>query len=260
MMSKRKESNREKSLRKYFKDSPEKRKYLPSFLLIIIGIMLMFSVFQINTEFAFIPIAAVAFGGIMMTREFIRRAPSDSQVDKWLDEGIENLKKESLTKLSLVEEELKAEDGPLIVRGPIPWITDGVPEKDLVWKIGKDGIPRFGVYRISIIQLTENLLGAYSCDYNFIKNEPLNEETDEYHYRDIVTVSTKEIASPYTLSNGKTVKSVEAFRVSVTNGEAIEVIINANNLNEMIGSEKIPEYGAQKAVRTIKAMLRDKKK
>jgi hypothetical protein len=259
-MSKRKESNREKSLRKYFKDSPKKRKYLPSFLLIIIGIMLMFPVSQINPEFAIIPIAAIALGCIMMTREFIKRVPSDSQVDKWLDEGIEKLKKESLIKLSLVEEELKAEEGPLIVRGPIVWITDGVPEDDLVWKIGKDDIPRFGVYRISIIQLTENLLGAYSCDYNFIRDVALNEETDEYHYRDIVAVSTKEEASSYTLPTGKKLTSVEAFRVSVTSGEAIEVVIDADKLSETIGSNKIPEYGAQRAVRTIRAMLRDKKK
>jgi hypothetical protein len=118
---------------------------------------------------------------------------------------------------------------------------------------------RFGVYRVTIIQLTDRLLGAFSCDYDFVRDVALNEETEE-HYQDIVGVSTQELASSYTLPIGVKLTYAQQFRISVTSGEAIEVVIGADKLRKATGDDELPDTGAEKAVSVIRAMLRDKKR
>jgi hypothetical protein len=180
--------------------------------------------------------------------------PSDKKVDLWLQEGINGLIERSLGNLNLDESEAVTE--PLVVKGPILWSTFGIADKDLVWKKGKDKIVRFAVYRVTVIWLTEHHLAAFACDYNFMKNVPLNEQAYEYRYKDIVSVATRETASSYTLPTGVKLITTQEFRITVP-GDALKVTINILKLSEIAGSDKIPETGAEKAVSVIRAMLRE---
>jgi len=182
--------------------------------------------------------------------------PSDEQVDQWLQEDLRNIVSKSLDKLGMDNSQVVGE--PLLIRGPILWATTGVPATDLRWKKGKDGIVRFAINRVTVIQLTEQLLGDYACDFNFLKNVMLNERTDEYHYKDLVSVSTQEISTSYTLPTGVRMVSAQAFRLSVASGEHIDVTVNAAKLSEVTGGS-IPTTGAEKAVQVIRTMLREKK-
>lgn len=184
--------------------------------------------------------------------------PSDLQVQSWLDEGIRKLSEHSRGKLNLDESEGSI-SAPLIIAGPILWDTGGVSSDDLVWKRGEDGLVRFGVYRVTIILLTDRHLTSYACDYNFIRDVALNERTDEFHYRDIVSVSTREQDTAYTLPTGKKMTKAQAFSLSVASGESISVMVDSAEIREITGVEKLPETGADKAVANIRAMLRDKK-
>jgi hypothetical protein len=184
--------------------------------------------------------------------------PSDDQMDKWLEEDLKQIVERSLNKLGLVGARLM-KDEPVMFTGPILWPTTGIPNQDLLWKKGKDDTVRFAVYRVTVIQLAEHLLAAYACDFNFLKNVKLNEDTDEYHYRDIASVSTHEISTSYKLPNGKSLVHAQAFRLSVVSGESIQVTIGAEKLEEITGGS-IPTTDAEKAVQVIRTMLREKKK
>lgn len=189
--------------------------------------------------------------------EEISNRLTDQEADEWLGKSLNNLSQQSLKKLSLDQSETISD--ALVVRGPILWTTNGINDKDLVWKRGDDNKVRFGVYRLTIIQLTNRHLGAYGCDYNFIKDVALNERTDEYYYKDIVSVSTQEEASSYTLPTGIKLTTAQNFKLSVANGEAIRVTIGAAKIGEVVGTDDIPETGAEKAISVIRAMLREKK-
>lgn len=264
-MAKRKQSRQEKALRRYFKG----RKVRGAFVLIGLGAVLGVAALigadsgdlGLEDLAPVLFLAAVALGivGVLgLLGILMRSLPSDRRVDQWFDQGIDRLTKESLTKLNLSAGELVADS--LVIQAPILWSTHGVADKDLVWRKGKDDEVRFGVYRVTIIQLTDRLLGAYSCDYDFIRDVALNEETEEYHYQDIVAVSTQELASSYTLPTGVKLTHAQQFRISVSSGEAIEVVIGADKLRKVTGDDEIPDTGAEKAVSVIRAMLRDKKR
>lgn len=181
---------------------------------------------------------------------------SDTQVDTWLEEDLHQIIEKSYNKLGLDKSLIRGE--PLLIVGPILWATTGVSKKDLLYRKGKDDIVRFAVYRATIIQLTDQLLAAYACDFNFLKNVTLNEETNEYHYRDITSVSTHEISTSYKLPNGRSLVHAQAFRLSVVGGENIQVTIGAEKLAGITGGD-IPTTGAEKAVQVIRTMLREKK-
>ncbi len=262
-MAKRKQSRQEKALRRYFKG----RKVRGALVLIglgaVAGVAALIAQDSGDLEdlapLLFLAAAALGIVGFLaLLSTLMQSLPGDRRVDEWFEQGIDKLTKESLTKLNLSPGELVAD--ALIVRAPILWSTYGVEDKDLVWRKGKDDEVRFGVYRVTIIQLTDRLLGAYSCDYNFVRDVALNEETEEYHYQDIVGVSTQELASSYTLPTGVKLTHAQQFRISVTSGEAIEVVIGADKLRKVTGDDELPDTGAERAVSVIRAMLRDKKR
>jgi hypothetical protein len=111
-----------------------------------------------------------------------------------------------------------------------------------------------------IIRLTDRHLGAYVCDYNFVRNVVLNEQTTEYHYHDVVSVTTREDSYPYDhLRTGEKLTTRQGFSLSVASGESISVAVEAALIRQITGAEGIPDSGAERAVATIRAMLRDRK-
>ena len=263
-MAKRHQSSQEKALRRYFAGKKRRRGvYVILAGAAISGVALTNDRFAFGLSYDTAALMLLAGGGLMLLGFLMflfslgRTAPGDRQVDTWLDRGLDRLEKESLAKLNLTRDQLRSQ--PLSVRGPILWSTNGVPDGDLLWRTGKDDITRFAIYRVSIIQLTDQLLAAYSCDYNFLRDVALNEETEEYHYQDVVGVSTREDTTSYTLPSGTKLAHAQWFRISVTSGEAIEVLVEADRLYQMTKGDRLPETGADKAVAAIRTMLRSKK-
>jgi hypothetical protein len=260
-VAKREQSRREKALRRYFFGRAPKG----AIWMIVIAVFLCAGGFVLAEDtdgLSIIPGALIGGLGILGFLVWILNGglsvPSDRKVDEWFAEAVARFEQQSLDKLGFVENEVVGEE-PLLIVGPIVWSTHGIEDEDICWRVGKDDIIRFGVYRVTVVQLTDRQLGAYACDYNFIRDVALNEETDEYHYQDIVSVSTKEAATSYTLPTGVKLTSAQQFRISVSSGEAIEVVVDFPKLSELTGGNKIPETGSEKAVSVIRAMLREKK-
>lgn len=252
------EETKRKMLRAYFAPPP---KLSPAVLTIALGVLGIF-MFLANTDqmgvcgaFGLVLIVAGVLW-FMSLKNKKGALPTDQQVDEWLAEDLRQVVNKSLDKLGLLNEQVVGE--PLMINGPILWATNGVPKEDLLWKKGADNLVRFAVHRITVIQLADQLLGAYAADFNFLKNVTLNERTDEYHYKDVVSVSTQEVSTSYTLPNGVSMVSAQAFKLSVASGESISVTINSTKLAQVTGGT-ILTTGAEKAVQVIRTMLREKK-
>lgn len=183
-------------------------------------------------------------------------APGDQTIDAWLADDVEQLKKRSLERLNIEESQLIRDS--VVIRGPILWEVGGVPVKEITWKKGKDQRTRFSINAITIVHLTEHKLSSYQCEYNFMRGVPLNEQDDEFHYKDVVAVSTKDESTNYTLPDGTLMKQAQFFKLAVSSGDSIKVIVNSADLVQFTGGN-IAETGLDGAVKALRKVLSEKK-
>lgn len=187
--------------------------------------------------------------------------PSDVQMDTWLAEDIEELKRYALEKMDLNDEDMlhgpDDPDMPIVVIGP---------GKDANVAIGKDGFFRFSIYDILLVFLTNYHLAAYKCSLDFATKRKLFESTQEYHYMDVVSVSTKTV-NEFTLTVNDEIIMLgnsQQFALSVASGESIGVatptsLQEVRNVRNELKNGKFPDSGADRAIRTIRSRLREKK-
>jgi hypothetical protein len=236
------------------------RNYFAKLNLVLPIILLMLGLFLLLFQGSrFLGILLAIGGGAWLffqTRPALN-SPSDETIDTWLRQDMEHIKKRSLERLNLDESQLIRDS--LTITGPILWkTTSGVPANEITFKKGKDGRVRFSVNAVTIIHLTENKLSSYQCDYNFIRGASLNERDDEYYYKDVVAVSTREASTNYTLPNNQVMKQAQSFTLSVSSGEQIGVIITSADIVKLTGGEVV-DTGVDSSIRAIRKVLGEKK-
>ena len=186
-------------------------------------------------------------------------APEDKMVDRWLAQDLQFLRRRSLERLNIDESELIQEKS-LFVRGPIlnPGRTN-ISTEDVTWKKGKDKKLRFSAYYITVIHLTEHKLSSYQCDYNFIRGVPVRENDDEYFYRDVVSVSTKDIdIDSIELSANQILRSAQVFQLIVP-GSRVEVKVNYPELKDYTDGSVVDTSHVDYAIKAIRKVLLEKK-
>lgn len=186
----------------------------------------------------------------------LKYRPNEAQIDTWLQEDFLASVTYALNKLGLVREELVRD--PLIITGPIIWEIPSVTKDEIVVVKGHDNTLRFSCHRIVVICLSESRIASFSANFNFLKNVFLGERSEEYLYQDIVAVRTEEKSTNYNLADGKVLKSVQVFRLTVASGDSIEVAVNSSEIREIYGAEAA-HNNYDGTVQVIREMLREKK-
>ncbi len=239
------EDEKRQRIRSYF----AKQKLKWPLILIVLGIL---------TLAAGIGLIFLIAGGIWLFLEFMpsMNAPGEQTIDAWLIDDIEQLENRSLERLNIEKSELIRDS--IVIRGPILWNTNGIPNNELAWKKGKDERVRFSINAVTIVHLTEHRLSSYQCDYNFMRGVPLNERDDEFHYRDVVAVSTRDESTNYTLPNGTLMKQAQLFKLAVSSGDSIDVVVNSADLVKFTGGT-IVETGLDNAIKALRRVLGEKK-
>src|SRR3954453_12297611 len=177
--------------------------------------------------------------------------PSLSQMIAWLKEDLQGVEQCSIGRLGLVETTRQ----PITVFGPrYEDSIEGIDSSIILRRKVEDGY-LYSTYRVSVFQFAESFLGAFQANSSMIKNVTTEEETDEFFYRDVVSVRTKTEASSYVLKNGEKLEHSKMFSLSVSSGDKIAVVIN----DPKIQSTKAIETLGDEAVNNIRAMLRQYK-
>jgi hypothetical protein len=241
-------------IKKYFKKFPTWAVWM-----IIIGLPLLAAKFV-----GVIPIGLGIWGIVSYYQK-----PSDEQMDAWIQEDLQGLRTRALAKTGLDTSELIAE--PVMVYGPRFWNIGG---SEVGIKKGKDGIVRFMPIGITVINFTPHQLMAYQCAVDLTTGNSLSESTDEYFYRDVVSVSTQSESLTLegigtAVSNGPLaalmvdgklqLNAAETFKLTTSGGTFIKVLLGDPKLIERAGGGSIPTDMADKAVQTVRKMLREKK-
>jgi hypothetical protein len=183
--------------------------------------------------------------------------PSDQQMDEWLEEDLRMLTDKSLTKMNTEKEELVSES--VQVSGPRLWDVGGA---DVLWRTGKDKKARFTPVGVCVISFTQNQLLGYTCALDRTTGKALNESTDEYFYKDVVSVATKTESKTVKIQGIKDaiqMTAAELFTLTTSGGTKLEVFLRADNLIQTMGGGEIETTRAEKAIQTVRKMLRDKK-
>ena len=240
-----------KSIQKYFTSSLPKW----ALALIVIGIIMVLGGFSSRDGIgiALFGILLAGLGGFGIYN--YTQVPSDQQIDKWTEEDLQNLGQRALNKTGIDQSEIVGE--PVTITGPS--FKAGGP----LWKVGKDRRLRFSKVEAAVINFAQNQLVVYSCTVDIVSGNTLKESTDEYFYRDVVSVSTKTLDRQISLGKGTDgtdvrVSDGEYFTLTTSGGTSVEVFLQSPEIGKKLGGE-MPATDAERAIQTIRKMLREKK-
>jgi hypothetical protein len=185
------------------------------------------------------------------------KRPTDSQMDAWLDQDLAMLHSKALSKTGTDRSELVADH--VMVIGPR---VRNVANAQVAFMKGKDKVIRFTPVDVTVINFTANQLVVYGCALDLTTGNALNERTDEYFYRDVVSVSTSTKSLSVQMQDGKTLQldAAEMFVLTTSGGTSVEVFLRDPKIIQMFGGDgQIPTTMTEKAIHSVRKMLREKK-
>jgi hypothetical protein len=236
--------DRRSAVKKYFKTFPKWAVWM-----IIIGIPLLLA-FGLGLLFIGL--------GIWGLVSYFQR-PGDAQIDAWIEDDLKKLQQQALNKTGTDPSVLMQKE-PVVVTG----LRFGDLPSSTFWafRTGKDKIFRFTPMDVTVINFTADQLLVYQCALDLTTGNPLNESTDEYFYRDVVSVSTVTESRNVTMANKPIqMKAAETFRLTTSGGTSVEVTISDRDVIRLMGGGdgQIPKTRVEKAIQTVRKMLREKK-
>ena len=184
------------------------------------------------------------------------KKPSDQQMDQWLEEDIEYFRNRALENLRIEKRDLIREGVELI--GPRVWYKEAM---ELRSKMGKDGRLRYSPIDLLLLNFTEKQLLVYRTLFDFVGNTVGSEITEEYFYRDVISVSKGPGTVNVPNGNGEVVSvNGEIFKLTTSGGTSIEFVLNSSKMAEIFGGyDGTAMEKAEKAIQVIRQVLREKK-
>lgn len=249
--------DKREQIKKYFKPFPKWTVWL-----LVLGVPLLAA-----HGLGLIPIII----GILMIVLY-KKKPSDRQMDVWLDEDLREMETRALERTGLDESERRGET--VVLTGLRFWNIGGA---EVAIQKGKDDIVRFTPVGVTVINFTEHQLIAYQCALDRMTGNPLSESTDEYFYKDVVSVSTQTESLTWDkamLSSAGLAKTplaglmkqdrlqfnaAKIFVLTTSGGTSIKVVLDDPALIKSVGGGSIPTERADRAIQSVRRMLRDKK-
>jgi hypothetical protein len=211
----RRAEERKKRLEKYFHEAPDPRnRSVARCLMALGGAGLAASAFLFATFGAGIGgvvlwcAATTALTGCVNNaryrkeRDAAEPRPSDREMDRMLAEALLDSTSKAMKQLGFTADDLALTSeswdpiahlergNPILQPGerrPLPVFG---PSENAKVAVGRDGIWRFSTYRIMVICPTHYNFGLYMCAFNLLTGALSWEETHEYHYDDVVAIST----------------------------------------------------------------------
>lgn len=206
--------------------------------------------------------------GIYFLMENSKNRVSDDEFDAIQDKAYSLLGCVALDKLGLDAGDTVREN--MLIKGPRYYDRS---DADLVFKEGEDGIVRYSLHNIVIMVFTKKHLAMYQCALDLQTGNRLNERTEEFFYKDIVSVGTQtqtntllDEDSSFNYISGSSNKTIsitqqnawESFELRNAGGGVITVPIESKAVLKQMGGS-FEESEIDKAVNSIRVVLRDKK-
>jgi hypothetical protein len=203
--------------------------------------------------------------------------PADQELDAWLDEDIAFIRRKGGRKLQLKAHE-HFEGGDLITSAVV---VVGVPERNTTRtgrppavRTGDDGRVRANHYDVLIVFLTPQVISSYRCILEFATGELLSDETRQYHWGNIVGVSSVSIPAPALVADlvnlplreksgkepeqAKDISLLHQFTLSIVNGEKLQVTTEFGGDYFQTSGGKVAWRGNDHALSIIQSEVRSR--
>ena len=210
--------------------------------------------------------------------------PSDVEMDKLLavdlrtiiDRGMESLSLTTDDLVSVAQQwdpiaNLSQEASHIDTQHARPMVVFGpaIPSRAMV---GKDQVWRFSSYEVMVICPTGYHLAIYRTGLNFLTGALRQEETHEYHYSDVVAVST--VSSPGRELGELAVDSatdvdadqvrfaktiLREFQIVVASGDRSKVVAGIADESDPERQARLQESGIEQVIASVRRILREKK-
>lgn len=197
----------------------------------------------------------VAAGAGYFAFKSIQDKPSDQQMDAWLKEDLAALDTVSLNKGGLDESQTVGESVKLY--GPCLNVSAATAR----YKVGKDKIVRYTPVHVGVMHFVKDQLFWYGTDFDRTTGKALNESTDEYFYKDVVSVSTKAQSGTVQLTKKRSLQytGAESFTLTTSGGTSISLTLNEPSVAQALKGDRMQASEADKSVQKVRSMLREKK-
>ncbi|TWF78033.1 hypothetical protein FHX44_113952 [Pseudonocardia hierapolitana] len=283
---------RRKKVRKYFKITPDAREETRAIRVMWVGVVgLIGAATLLIAQQSLLALLAAGVGAIAALQgrialssyrrryEAAEPKPSDVDMDRILNQDLARVARRAMERLDVTADELELRSyevdqwaqisgrrrladqgrGPLVVFGPAER-SRGRQGVDRVW--------RFAVYEVMVICPTGHHLAIYECVLDFVTGRRRNEDTHEYHYPDVVAVTTKTRAPEgfqLILPGGGTSDTAfrhtmtREFQIIVSSGDRSSIIVEIRDDDRPEQEFKLQESGIDRVIAAVRRMLREKK-
>jgi hypothetical protein len=199
--------------KKYFTQGSLKR---PIIAVAVGGLLFLAGISGNSGGLAFFGFLIAAAGGVRIY--FLLNGPKDQDIDRDALETVADLQNRALSKLQLDPDQVRLID-PVIANG---YFFRTIGDSVLI-KVGKDKLIRTSNYEGVVVFFSEQQLHAYKFQFSLVNPDEFRESTDEYFYRDVVSVATRSETYKAKLINGESKQvSWEEFRLTTSGGTSIE--------------------------------------
>jgi hypothetical protein len=228
-----------------------------------------------------------AYKGFLRKNEYDRAyekaepKPSDAEVDARLAEDLITIVRRAMERLGLTYDDLEsaAQHWDPIANlsrggtrlegaGRRPLVVFG-PTMPAAVAVGKDDVWRFSAYQVMVICPTSYHLAIYRTGLDFLTGGLRQEETQEYHYSDVVAVSTtstpgQELNAELT-AEGDSEKVrfartiLREFQIVVASGDRSKVVVGIADESDPEREATLQESRIDEVISSVRRMLREKK-
>ncbi|HEY4417962.1 MAG TPA: hypothetical protein VGN22_00500 [Pseudonocardia sp.] len=283
---------RKKAVKRYFQITPDEHQRTRArhqqqaavVLIVLAGSLLLveIQVLAVLVAMVALVLALQGLGGMADYRRRLAAAepkPSDQEMDYTLDADLHAAAERAMRRLGLTRNDLELHSdevepraearrrprladqgrGPLVVFGPANRAR-GRSGADRVW--------RFTLYDVMVICPTGHHLAIYECVLDFASGRRKDEETYEFHYADVVAVSTRtreraELGLELVYSSSIAVPlhrtMTREFEIVVSSGDRSAIVVGIRDDERLDQQLVLQESGIDHVTAAVRRMLRAKK-
>jgi hypothetical protein len=284
---------RKKAVKKYFQITPDERERTRArhqqqaavVFIVVAGSLVLVEIRVLAILVAMVALVLLlqGLGGMADYRRRLTAAepkPADQLMDRTLDEDLSAAADRAMRRLGLTRDDLELHSdeveppaeprrarprladqgrGPLVVFGPAQRAR-GRSGADRVW--------RFTRYDVMVICPTGHHLAIYECVLDFASGRRKDEETYEFHYADVVAVSTRtreraELGLELVYSSSFAVPlhrtMTREFEIVVSSGDRSAIVVGIRDDDLHAHQLVLQESGIDHVTAAVRRMLRTKK-
>ncbi len=133
---------------------------------------------------------AAVLGLMLIVGKFLSvKSTTDEEMDKYINEDMQQIESNAIKMLDFEEEALLTK--PIVLTSTPDFLDVKTSGSNMKAKIGADEIIRFSPINVTILYPCQKMVATYQATWDLLTGKALNENTDEYFYRDITSVSMK---------------------------------------------------------------------